>query len=159
MKQRQHFQTVAIDSAFRNGDQDRIQYSVFQHSQQRFVGAHRQIQFEIRSAQFHPHDQMRDGFQRQRVERTHAQTPLADPCRFARLFQPARHQLADLLAILQQRPRRRLREQITSFMHEQRTANILFQRMQRAMNADPADIQRLRRPGNIAFLHKRHEDA
>ena len=43
-------------------------------------------------------------------------------------------------------------------MDEQRTTNVLFQRMQRPVHADAADIQRFGGTGDVALLHKGHED-
>ncbi len=43
-------------------------------------------------------------------------------------------------------------------MDEQRTTNVLFQRVQRAVHADAADIHRLGGAGDVTLLHKHHED-
>ena len=62
MEQGQDFETVAVDIAFGEGDENRVQRAFFQQMQQHFVRPHRQIHFQIRTAQLHAHNQARNGF-------------------------------------------------------------------------------------------------
>jgi len=43
-------------------------------------------------------------------------------------------------------------------VNKQRAANAFFKRVQRTVHAHAANIQRLRRAGNVSLLHKRHKN-
>ena len=49
VEQGEHFEAVTVDIALGNGDKNGVQRAFIQHVQQGFVGAHRQIHFQIRT--------------------------------------------------------------------------------------------------------------
>ena len=157
LKQRDHIKSRIIEFTFVGGDQDRIERVIFQHIQQHLIGAHGEIQLQFRPTQLHAHNNARHGFKGQGVKRADAQPALPDTGYFTRRFQPAGHQAHDVLTVLQQRPRSRERQQVAPFMNKQRAADALFQRMQRPVDADAAQLHGLSGSGDVPFRHKHHK--
>ena len=153
-EQRQLRTVLVIADTLVQRHQDGIQLHVFQLVEQVDIGAEDEVDVEFAAAQLQAHDQLRDGFNRQRIERPELEPLGREPRRLAGLAHGFEHVLHQLLRLFLQHICAFQRNQIASLVLEQWAAQRTFERMDCAVHADIAGVQLGGRLAQIAAAHE-----
>ncbi len=141
-----------------HGHQRGVDRALLELEEQVGIGAEHQLRLQFRPPDLDADHHVRHRADGQRIERADFHVIGRVPGGLARGADAVGHGLDDVGSHIRQHVRGFGRQQVAPFVAEQGAAHAFFQRVQRAVHADRAHIQRLGGLGEVARLHVGEQD-